>query len=149
VRAGVVLLLLATAVPLAAHPLAPSLLEVRQGDAGRADVDWRVPVLRRPGPAPTPVLPSRCRDATSRETTLDQAAISTRWTVDCGDTLGPGTRSASGTSIRRARSSGSCCATAVARSGWCFRTIRRSSFRRRRTAGRRWPPTCASASSTS
>ena len=67
-RAGVVLLLLATAAPVAAHPLAPALLEVRQGDAGRADVDWRVPVLRRPGPAPTPVLPSRCHDATPRET---------------------------------------------------------------------------------
>ena len=89
-RARVVLLLLATAAPLAAHPLAPALLEVRQGDAGRADVDWRVPVLRRPGPAPTPVLPSRCGDATPRETTLDRAAISTRWTVDCGDVLGPG-----------------------------------------------------------
>ena len=89
-RAAVLLLVLATAAPLAAHPLAPALLEVRQGDGGRADVEWRVPVLRRPGPPPLPVLPARCRDATSRDTALDRAALSTRWTVDCGDPLGPG-----------------------------------------------------------
>ena len=89
-RAGVVLLLLATAVPLAAHPLAPALLEVRQGDAGRADVEWRVPALRRPGPTPTPTLPARCRDVTPRDTALDGMAVRTRWTVDCGDAVGPG-----------------------------------------------------------
>ena len=89
-RAGVLLLLLATAVPLAAHPLAPALLELREGDAGRADVEWRVPALRRPGPTPTPTLPARCRDVTPRDTTLDGMAVHTRWTVDCGDALGPG-----------------------------------------------------------
>jgi hypothetical protein len=89
VRAGVLLLLFATAAPVAAHPLAPALLELRERDAGRADVEWRVPALRRPGPTPTPTLPARCRDVTPRDTTLDGMAVHTRWTVDCGDAVGP------------------------------------------------------------
>ena len=88
--APVVLLHLAAPAPLEAHPLAPALLQVRQGDAGRADVEWRVPALRRPGPTPTPTLPARCRDVTPRDTTLDGMAVRTRWTVDCGHPIGPG-----------------------------------------------------------
>jgi len=89
-RVGTVLLLLAVARSLAAHPLAPSLLELRQRDGGRVDVEWRVPVARVPRAAAVPLLPARCRDASPRESAGDGVAVRTRWTADCGDGLGPG-----------------------------------------------------------
>lgn len=84
------LLALLVATPVGAHPLAPSLLELHQRDGGRADVEWRVPVARVPGSHPAPVLPSRCRDASAHDTTRDEIAVRTRWTVDCDAALGPG-----------------------------------------------------------
>jgi hydrogenase/urease accessory protein HupE len=48
-----------------AHPLEPSLLELREGGAGHVDVVWTTPARRVPGVVMRVVLPPRCRDAAS------------------------------------------------------------------------------------
>ncbi len=83
---GIVLVLARGAV-VAAHPLAPSLLELREHDAGRVDVQWKVPVTEVPGLAATPVLPAACRDASPRVRASDGVGVATRWTIECGESL--------------------------------------------------------------
>jgi hydrogenase/urease accessory protein HupE len=68
----------------AAHPLAPSLLEVEEREPGRAAVRWRTPAARVPGVAPVPALPARCRQVGARTTATDGTAMDVGWTVDCG-----------------------------------------------------------------
>jgi hydrogenase/urease accessory protein HupE len=83
-RISFALLLLATAaVPAAAHPLAPSLLEVSEG-AGRLDVLWRTPTQRAPGTDLAPLLPGSCRVAESLPVRIDGTAFEARWALDCG-----------------------------------------------------------------
>src|SRR5262249_29283701 len=43
-----------------AHPLAPSLLELHETSGGRAEMTWKMPLLRAPGAAPEPGLSPRC-----------------------------------------------------------------------------------------
>jgi HupE/UreJ protein len=68
----------------AAHPLAPSLLELRETDPGRIAVLWRRPQLLPVGARPEPLLPGRCRTAAPPVETAEGAALVTRWTADCG-----------------------------------------------------------------
>lgn len=67
-----------------AHPLAPSLLEVREHADGRAEVSWKTSVLRVPGSAEEPVLPSECAPASEPVTAHEGQAVRRRWTIDCG-----------------------------------------------------------------
>jgi hypothetical protein len=67
-----------------AHPLEPSLLELREGGAGHVDVVWTTPARRVPGVVMRVVLPPRCRDAAPPEVTDDVERIVTRWSVECG-----------------------------------------------------------------
>jgi hydrogenase/urease accessory protein HupE len=84
--AFVLVLQLAPALPAAAHPLAPSLLEIAESDRGRLDVRWRTPTQRAPGTDLAPLLPRSCRIATTRPVRIDGAAFEAGWTLDCGDT---------------------------------------------------------------
>jgi hydrogenase/urease accessory protein HupE len=77
-----ILLVLPTAVR--AHPLAPSLLELHESGDGRAEIGWKVPLLRAPGPPPEPVLPLRCHPTSPRVESVEDTGLRTRWTVDCG-----------------------------------------------------------------
>jgi hydrogenase/urease accessory protein HupE len=77
-------LLLAHAPAALAHPLAPSVLEVRETGGGRAEVGWKVPLLRPRGATLDPLLPARCRAVGSRRITEEGGGRWTRWTVDCG-----------------------------------------------------------------
>ena len=84
-----VLLLLGTGLadPAGAHPLAPSLLDLREAataSGGRITVLWRRPQLLRVGARLEPVLPGRCRTVEPPVETPEGAAEVTRWTVDCG-----------------------------------------------------------------
>jgi hydrogenase/urease accessory protein HupE len=88
-RAAVVLVLFAV-TRVAAHPLAPALLELRQRAGGRVDVEWKVPAARPSRATPTPVFPPRCRDASAREAMLDGTAVRTRWSIACEPGLAPG-----------------------------------------------------------
>jgi len=78
------LALLAGAELVAAHPLAPSLLDVREAPSGHTVVLWRRPVLLPVGANPEPVLPARCRAAGPPAEIIDGPALVRRWTVDCG-----------------------------------------------------------------
>jgi hypothetical protein len=69
---------------VAAHPLEPSLLELRESAAGRMDVVWTTPARRVPGVVMRVVLPSRCRTAAPPAVSEEVERIVTRWSVDCG-----------------------------------------------------------------
>jgi hydrogenase/urease accessory protein HupE len=84
VRPVLALAVVLVAGPLAAHPLAPALLEIRELGNGLADVTWKVPRDRPPGAAAVPRLPERCRALTPEVTGVDGAGMATRWRVDCG-----------------------------------------------------------------
>jgi hypothetical protein len=68
-----------------AHPLEPSLLELREGAGGAVDVTWTTPGRRVPGVSPRVVLPEGCRSDEPRES-ADAAGerIVARWTAVCG-----------------------------------------------------------------
>ncbi len=83
VLAGALLVLLGPGLA-AAHPLAPSLLDLREETPGRIAVLWRRPQLLPVGARPEPLLPGRCRIAAPPVETLEGAALVTRWTADCG-----------------------------------------------------------------
>ena len=87
-RSGVILaallLLTGLAEPTGAHPLAPSLLDLREASPGRITALWRRPQLLRVGARLEPVLPGRCRTVEPPVETAEGLAQVTRWTVDCG-----------------------------------------------------------------
>ncbi len=82
---GILLLGVLASVPAAvrAHPLAPALLDIRESEAGRADVSWKTSLLRVPGSNVQPVLPSSCRAVTSPTPIEDTNSLTTRWSVSC------------------------------------------------------------------
>jgi hypothetical protein len=88
VRLGVALLLgaLAPAAVLApvaaAHPLAPSLLELREEAAGSVRVRFRTPLAQRPGAPVVPELPCRMRETPVVATDATSATFT--WSADCG-----------------------------------------------------------------
>jgi hydrogenase/urease accessory protein HupE len=84
-RAVLGVLLLPLAADLAAaHPLAPSLLDLRETGLGRFAVLWRRPQLLPVGARPEPLLPGHCHTATPLVEKEEGAALVTRWTADCG-----------------------------------------------------------------
>ena len=48
-----------------AHPLAPSLLELREHDGGRVSMVFRTPRIGTAGAALVPILPEGCRETES------------------------------------------------------------------------------------
>jgi hydrogenase/urease accessory protein HupE len=67
-----------------AHPLDPSLLELRADGEGVFQVLWRTP-LRRTGMLPLePVIPDHCRPLSAPEIRVAAATSTLRWRVDCG-----------------------------------------------------------------
>jgi hypothetical protein len=68
---------------VAAHPLAPGLLEVRAHADGSADVVWTTPVLQPSGESPLPMLPTDCRPLAAPVLTTEDARLVQRWRVRC------------------------------------------------------------------
>lgn len=68
-----------------AHPLAPSLLELRQTDGGRFAVRWKTSAFRPTGARLAPILPEWCTRVGDETTQDDPAALERRFTVDCGE----------------------------------------------------------------
>ncbi len=74
-----------------AHPLAPSLLELRERADGRVDVLLRSPRARVNGAAPAFVAPSGCRALAPARIERDASAETTTLTLACGSAaLAPG-----------------------------------------------------------
>jgi hydrogenase/urease accessory protein HupE len=70
---------------LAAHPLAPALLQLEEREDGLVDVLWKRSSLAVPGSNIEPILPPAC-PATTQATFEEQGvAVLVRWTIDCRD----------------------------------------------------------------
>ena len=67
-----------------AHPLAPSLLEMREESGGNFAVRFKTPSLRAPGVELEPVLPSHCEAIEDRSVTVEPNHIELHWRVACG-----------------------------------------------------------------
>lgn len=77
-------LVLLVAASAHAHPLAPALLDLREGSAGQFDVVFKVSVLQAPGSALAARLPPACRVAGTPAAAVEGDALVRRWRVDCG-----------------------------------------------------------------
>jgi hydrogenase/urease accessory protein HupE len=75
--------LIVTAGAALAHPLAPSLLELREERAGVYAVRWKTPLLRAPGVELRPVLPDACRSVSEMREEVGPADLQVFWKVDC------------------------------------------------------------------
>ncbi len=78
-------LTLGVASPVAAHPLAPALLELVEQDSGRVAVLWKQSALARPGTRVEPILPAACPALGRPEVEEREGALRYRWTIDCGE----------------------------------------------------------------
>jgi len=75
---------LAFVAPAGAHPLAPSLLELREKKDGVVAVRFRTPRVQSPGAALWPELPPACRARGAPALATDATSATLRWLVDCG-----------------------------------------------------------------
>jgi hydrogenase/urease accessory protein HupE len=67
-----------------AHPLAPSLLELREQEGGHVEVLWKTPRLQVVGAPVQPVLPRHCADLAPARPSEDAIGVTLRWRIDCG-----------------------------------------------------------------
>jgi hydrogenase/urease accessory protein HupE len=81
---GVIATIVLLSGSVAAHPLAPSLLEVTEHSPGRVDVMWKTPRLQPRGGALEPVLPKRCVPLGPPRIEREGAAVLLRWSAECG-----------------------------------------------------------------
>ena len=87
VAAGLLTILVIGSVSGAsAHPLAPSLLEIRELPDRPTEVIWKTPLRRPTGVEIRPVLPARCRRLAPPVMSSAEGAAAARWMVDCGTT---------------------------------------------------------------
>jgi len=77
------LAVLALAAPVAAHPLAPSLFEVREVGAGRVEVAWKTPLLQPVGADLRPELPPDCRRVDEPVASRDLTGVTLHWSAAC------------------------------------------------------------------
>jgi hypothetical protein len=75
-------------VPVASgHALAPSLLEIRELEGGRAEVLWKQPAAQPMGTDLRPALPAGCRSISAPERFREELAFIERGYVECGGSL--------------------------------------------------------------
>lgn len=74
-----------TAGSAAAHPLAPSLLELRESENGPVIVVWKTSLLRPRGVSIEPVLPEGCKATTVPSPERVGSGVVARWEADCGE----------------------------------------------------------------
>lgn len=67
-----------------AHPLAPSLVELREGPAGTSELLLRTPLLRASGAELDVALEEGCRRIGAPSGVRDGSALVVRWAADCG-----------------------------------------------------------------
>lgn len=81
----VVLAVASLAGPAAAHRLAPSLLELVEGEAGAVAVVWKTPLQQPRGSDVRPELPEHCRPEALPRAERDGTGVVVRFTVQCGE----------------------------------------------------------------
>ncbi len=70
--------------PAGAHPLAPSLFELREQADGVVAVRFRTPLIQSQGAALWPELPPGCRAQGAPALATDATSATLRWLADCG-----------------------------------------------------------------
>lgn len=83
-RAALAALAALCAASAHAHPLAPSLLELREHGGGRVSLVFRTPRVGAAGAALVPILPAGCREAESPRVERDERAQTLSAVLDCG-----------------------------------------------------------------
>ena len=80
-------LLLLVLLPKAgeAHPLAPSLLDLRVEPGGELAVRFKRPALRPRGSKIEPLLPAHCEQTSEPVSVREGTGVVTTWRADCGD----------------------------------------------------------------
>ncbi|MEH6551293.1 MAG: HupE/UreJ family protein [Pseudomonadales bacterium] len=66
-----------------AHPLAPSLLELRENDSGLVEVKWKTPLKSAPGSRISPVLPAHCQQVSELTNLVEGTGRVYLWQVNC------------------------------------------------------------------
>ena len=82
--AAALLAALAFAAPAAAHPLAPSLFDLRERESGVLDVMWKMSLLQPSGSDLRPELPPHCEPLSAPSAQRDANSVTLRWSEDCG-----------------------------------------------------------------
>ena len=82
-RNATILALCLVATAVRAHPLAPSLLELREAADGAITARWKTPSRRVPGSRLTPQLPDGCRIVGERVPETSALEVVTEWDVAC------------------------------------------------------------------
>jgi len=67
-----------------AHPLAPSLLELREGQDGIGEVVWKTSLYQPRGSRVEPLLPETCRPVGPSHSAREGSGWLSQWRVDCG-----------------------------------------------------------------
>lgn len=80
-------LLLSSATRVAAHPLAPALLDLRELGDGRVAVTWKTSRYRATGSRVEPRLPADCSMESVPQTSGDAESLTTTWQVRCPGSL--------------------------------------------------------------
>ena len=70
---------------VAAHPLDPALLEIRESPTGTLDVLWRFPASQAAGAPLQAILPDRCTQLSAPVASRAGARIELSWQARCGD----------------------------------------------------------------
>jgi hydrogenase/urease accessory protein HupE len=68
-----------------AHPLAPSLLDVREREGGRIDVLFKLSLLQPAGADLHAELPEHCKPLSEPVPERDDTSVALRWSADCGE----------------------------------------------------------------
>jgi hypothetical protein len=87
-RSAALLALYLVASAAGAHPLAPSLLELREGAGGAVTARWKTPSLRVPGSRLVPRLPDGCRIVGERVPETSPLEVVTEWDLVCDGLVG-------------------------------------------------------------
>jgi hydrogenase/urease accessory protein HupE len=68
-----------------AHPLAPSLIRIKEHAPGQVEVTWKTPKLKVPGSKLKPILPDRCKSLSQPTLSEEGTARIYTWRIDCGE----------------------------------------------------------------
>jgi len=79
------LLCAGAASTVAAHPLDPALLEIRESPSGTLDVLWRFPASQAAGAPLQAILPQGCTQLSAPVESRAGTRIALRWQARCGD----------------------------------------------------------------
>jgi hydrogenase/urease accessory protein HupE len=96
------LVMLAVALPAAAHQFAPALLELVEHSPEQIEVHWKQPVLRVMGSELRPVLPGECEGVGEPTVREEGTGLRASWTIRCPDGLAGKTIGVEGIAASRA-----------------------------------------------